>query len=175
MSGLTDAEREARKFGTDSPHKPTDEFVRRAFAEGARHLWPDSRDPGWIVTFDRWLAAREQAAAAQVRDRMLALVDSWPTGDNGQDYRAAVTQCAIAVRSLATRLALDAAPPQPGDQVVSGLGDAYGTELDRRLAAERALMAVMQVVEEYESCGPKRQSTRDVLAAVRAATDGGRK
>lgn len=47
-----------RKFGTDSPHEPTDEFVRRAFAEGARALWPDSRDPGWIVTFNRWLDAR---------------------------------------------------------------------------------------------------------------------
>lgn len=47
-----------RKFGTDSPSEPTDEFVRRAFAEGARALWPDSRDPGWIVTFDRWLEAR---------------------------------------------------------------------------------------------------------------------
>jgi hypothetical protein len=45
----------------------------------------------------------------------------------------------------------------------------YGVELDRRLAAERALMRVMEVVETYESCGPKRQCTRDVLAAIRAA------
>ena len=51
-----------RKFGTDSPHEPTDEFVRRAFAEGARALWPDSRDPGWIVTFNR-LLARERGVA----------------------------------------------------------------------------------------------------------------
>lgn len=51
-------DRDRRKFGTDSPHEPTDEFVRRAFAEGARALWPDSRDPGWIVTFSRWLDAR---------------------------------------------------------------------------------------------------------------------
>lgn len=47
--------------------------------------------------------------------------------------------------------------------------NAYGVELDRRLAAERALTAVVEVVEAYESCGPKQQSTRDVLAAVRAA------
>ena len=54
----TPEQREARKYGTDSPHEPTDEFVRRAFAEGAKALWPDSRDPGWIVTFERWLTAR---------------------------------------------------------------------------------------------------------------------
>lgn len=47
--------------------------------------------------------------------------------------------------------------------------DLYGMELDRRLTAERALAAVLEVVEAYESCGPKRQCTRDVLAAVRAA------
>lgn len=47
--------------------------------------------------------------------------------------------------------------------------DLYGMELDRRLTAERALTAVVEVVEAYESCGPKQQSTRDVLAAVRAA------
>ena len=51
-------DREKRKCGTDVPHKPTDEFVHRAFAWGAGQLWPDSRDPGWYVTFDRWLAAR---------------------------------------------------------------------------------------------------------------------
>lgn len=50
--------------------------------------------------------------------------------------------------------------------------DAYGVELDRRLNAERALTAVIEVVEAYESCGPKQQSTRDVLAAVRAAFEG---
>jgi hypothetical protein len=47
--------------------------------------------------------------------------------------------------------------------------DAYGVELDRRLAAEQTLAAVWEVVETYESCGPKQQSTRDVLAAVRDA------
>ncbi len=51
-----------RKFGTDSPHEPSDEFVVQAFAEGARSLWPDSRDPGWHVTFRRWLD--EQMVAA---------------------------------------------------------------------------------------------------------------
>lgn len=50
--------------------------------------------------------------------------------------------------------------------------DLYGMELDRRLTAERALTAVVEVVEAYESCGPKQQSTRDVLAAVRAAFEG---
>jgi hypothetical protein len=67
-TGLTDDElkrrREWRKFGTESPHEPTDEFVVHAFAEGARSLWPDSRDPGWHVTFQRWLAARDTARAA---------------------------------------------------------------------------------------------------------------
>lgn len=58
-------EREARKFGTDSPHDPTDEFVVHAFAEGARALWPDSRDPGWHVTFRRWLARHDAALVAQ--------------------------------------------------------------------------------------------------------------
>lgn len=50
--------------------------------------------------------------------------------------------------------------------------DAYGVELDRRLAAEQSLAAVVEVVEAYESCGPKQQSTRDVLAAVRVAFEG---
>lgn len=50
--------------------------------------------------------------------------------------------------------------------------DLYGMELDRRLAAEQVLSAALEVVEAYESCGPKRQCTRDVLAAVRAALDG---
>jgi hypothetical protein len=63
--------RESRKFGTDSPHEPTDEFVVQAFAEGARSLWPDGRDPGWHVTFRRWVAARE--AAADQRGREAAL------------------------------------------------------------------------------------------------------
>ena len=54
-------DREARKCGTDVPHKPTDEFVRQAFANGAGALWPDGRDPGWHVTFDRWLAAQKAA------------------------------------------------------------------------------------------------------------------
>lgn len=36
-------------------------------------------------------------------------------------------------------------------------------------AAEQSLARVLEVVETYESCGPKRQCTRDVLAAVRAA------
>jgi hypothetical protein len=39
--------------------------------------------------------------------------------------------------------------------------------------AEQALAAAWEVVETYESCGPKRQSTRDVLAAVRAALERG--
>lgn len=58
------ARREWRKFGTDRPHEPTDEFVIHAFAEGARSLWPDSRDPGWHTTFQRWLAARDARVAA---------------------------------------------------------------------------------------------------------------
>lgn len=36
-------------------------------------------------------------------------------------------------------------------------------------APELALARVIEVVEMYESCGPKQQSTRDVLAAVRTA------
>lgn len=51
--------------------------------------------------------------------------------------------------------------------------DLYGMELDRRLTAERKLAAVLEVVEAYESCGPKRQSTRDVLAAIRVAIEEG--
>lgn len=55
---------------------------------------------------------------------------------------------------------------------VERLRDAYGVELDRRLAAERANAAVLEVVEAYESCGPKRQCTRDVLDAVTEALVG---
>lgn len=72
--------RERRKFGTDTPHEPTDEFVVQAFAEGARSLWPDSRDPGWHVTFRRWLAAHDAA--------VLAALDTPPA--LGDDERAAV-------------------------------------------------------------------------------------
>lgn len=43
------------KYGTDDPSHPTDEFVIEAFARGAKELWPDSRDPGWWITFQRWL------------------------------------------------------------------------------------------------------------------------
>lgn len=49
--------------------------------------------------------------------------------------------------------------------------DLYGMELGRRLIVERKLAAVLEVVETYESCGPKQQSTRDVLAAVRVAIE----
>lgn len=67
-----------RKHGTDSPHEPTDDFVRAAFAEGARHLWPDSRDPGWCVTFDRWLAGR----AVEPTRESFALGAAWALGDD---------------------------------------------------------------------------------------------
>jgi len=60
-------EHDRRKFGTDVPHEPTDEFVVQAFAEGARSLWPDSRDPGWHVTFRRWLTARDERLLAAVK------------------------------------------------------------------------------------------------------------
>jgi len=59
-------DKEARKFGTDTPHEPTDEFVRNAFAIGARRLWPDSRDPGWWVTFNRWLAKHDDEKMAAI-------------------------------------------------------------------------------------------------------------
>lgn len=75
--------REARKHGTDTPGRPTDEFVLHAFAEGARSLWPDSRDPGWHVTFRRWLERRDAALLSEVeRGRALraaveALAEEW--------------------------------------------------------------------------------------------------
>lgn len=68
------AEHDRRKFGTDSPHKPTDEFVVQAFAEGARSLWPDSRDPGWHVTFRRWLEARDARVKAEALRTEAALI-----------------------------------------------------------------------------------------------------
>lgn len=51
-------------------------------------------------------------------------------------------------------------------------GSAWVAVTARAEAAEGALAAVRAVVDEYESCGPKQQSTRDVLAAVRAAFEG---
>lgn len=42
------------------------------------------------------LLDRVEAAEAAV-ERVRALADSWPVGDNGQDYRLAVTQCATAI------------------------------------------------------------------------------
>lgn len=69
--------REARKHGSDRPGDPTDEFVIHAFAEGAKSLWPDSRDPGWHVTFKRWLAAREAEVRAEALAPILALADAW--------------------------------------------------------------------------------------------------
>ncbi|WP_182377877.1 hypothetical protein [Nocardioides sp. WS12] len=61
-------EKVRRKFGTEVPHEPTDEFVKRAFMEGARSLWPDSRDPGWYVTFGRWLEAHVASKQAEAWD-----------------------------------------------------------------------------------------------------------
>ncbi|MCW2757000.1 MAG: hypothetical protein JWO46_746 [Nocardioidaceae bacterium] len=39
------------------------------------------------------------------------------------------------------------------------------------MAMQQVAQRVLSVVETYESCGPKQQSTRDVLAAVRAALE----
>ncbi|HET7327866.1 MAG TPA: hypothetical protein VFJ14_11350 [Nocardioidaceae bacterium] len=41
----------------------------------------------------------EQRGAARVKAAVESLIDQWPVGDNGQDYRRAVTQCAQAVRA----------------------------------------------------------------------------
>jgi hypothetical protein len=88
MSGHED-EREARKHGTDTPGEPTDEFVVYAFAEGARALWPDSRDPGWHVTFNRWLAARDARVAATARaDALREAADNMPLNDIDQPWYA---------------------------------------------------------------------------------------
>jgi hypothetical protein len=70
MTADYDARREARKHGTDVPHHPTDEFVVYAFAEGAQSLWPDGRDPGWHVTFRRWLEQRDREVRERVIDGM---------------------------------------------------------------------------------------------------------
>lgn len=94
MSGLTGAERERRKFGTEVPHEPTDEFVVQAFAEGASRLWPDSRDPGWHATFRRWLAARDDATLTARLAAVEALADEPPITDCewgcGDELRAAL-------------------------------------------------------------------------------------
>ena len=105
MSGLTSEERERRKFGTETPHQPTDEFVVQAFAEGARALWPDSRDPGWHVTFNRWLAARladaearAEAAEAKVArvealaTRPIIAVHCWEDGERVQKFYADIRE-----------------------------------------------------------------------------------
>lgn len=84
---MSDETRERRKFGTDQPHEPTDEFIVQAFAEGARYLWPDSRDPGWHVTFRRWLAEHDARVRAEERERTAqAIEDCTADPDGGERW-----------------------------------------------------------------------------------------
>ena len=73
---------------------------------GSPHDWTDDTrsDAQRIQDAADQCAVRIAAHVAAERDVLLAkfeaLVDQWPVGDNGQDYRAAVTQCAAAIRDL---------------------------------------------------------------------------
>lgn len=48
--------------------------------------------------YEALYAQAKREGAEEVRARVEAVISQWPTGDNGQDYRAAVTQCATAIR-----------------------------------------------------------------------------
>ena len=100
-------EHDRRKFGTDVPHEPTDEFVLQAFAEGARALWPDSRDPGWHVTFRRWLAARMDALAVEIESNI-----DWSDGRSGYGDNGGYEHAARLVREASN---LSIPPGQAGE------------------------------------------------------------
>jgi hypothetical protein len=77
---------------------PEDDVCDYANPEGAQESIIEACLRAYIR--ERGEAARQ--ARAEVVARVEALVDQWPVGDNGQDYRAAVTQCAAAIRAALT-------------------------------------------------------------------------